>query len=102
MKRGEIVLFNERLKDIRTKKELTQEEFAKLLNISPSSISLYESGSREPSLTTLINIAKILNVSTDYLLGLSDNEQVVRINISSKDKQEIVKKLLEIINKEEK
>lgn len=96
------MLFNERLKDIRTKKELTQEEFAKLLNISPSSISLYESGSREPSLTTLINIAKILNVSTDYLLGLSDNEQVVRINISSKDKQEIVKKLLEIINKEEK
>lgn len=93
------MLFNERLKEIRTKKELTQEEFAKLLNISPSSISLYESGSREPSLATLVNIAKILDVSTDYLLGLSDNESPVEVVISPEDKQDIVNKVLKLLNK---
>lgn len=96
------MLFNERLKEIRIKKELTQEEFAKLLNISPSAISLYESGSREPSLATLVNIANVLDVSTDYLLGLSDSEKTVKVIISPDDKQEIVNKVLKILNAEEK
>lgn len=94
--------FNERLKEIRIKKGLTQEEFAKLLNISSSAISLYESGSREPSLATLVNIANVLDVSTDYLLGLSDSEKTVKVIISPDDKQEIVNKVLKILNAEEK
>lgn len=94
------MLFNERLKEIRIKKNLTQEEFAKLLNISPSSISLYETGNREPSLSTLVNIAKILDVSTDYLLGLSDSEKPIKVSISSKDKQRILNEVLKILDKE--
>lgn len=93
------MLFNERLKEIRIKKNLTQDDFAKLLNISPSSISLYESGNREPSLNTLIKIAIVLDVSTDYLLGLTDIEKPAGISISSEEKQKIIDEVLKILNK---
>lgn len=67
--------FNERLKQSRIKRGFTQDEFAKKLNISASSISLYENGDREPSLSTLKTISETLNISTDYLLGLTDIEK---------------------------
>lgn len=85
------MIFNERLKKSRLKGGLTQEELAKQINISPSAISLYESGEREPNLQTLVTIAKELNVTTDYLLGLSD------INIASKASIEIIKDLINSI-----
>ena len=69
-----IMIFGERLKKIRQKRGVTQESLAKIVSISPSSISLYERGIREPNLSMLISIAKALDVSTDYLLGLTNNE----------------------------
>ena len=66
------MIFCERLKGLRLKSEMTQDELAKKINISTSTISFYESGAREPNLSTLISLAKIFNVSTDYLLGLTD------------------------------
>lgn len=68
------MIFGERLKKIRQKRGVTQESLAKIVSISPSSISLYERGIREPNLSMLISIAKALDVSTDYLLGLTNNE----------------------------
>ena len=64
--------FSKRLKELRINKGFTQEDLAKKINISPSSISLYERGVREPNLNTLIQLAEILETSTDYLLGITD------------------------------
>lgn len=83
--------FSERLKQTRIKHGFTQDEFAKKLNISASSISLYENGDREPSLATLKTISEILNVSTDYLLGLTDVEN----NESSKVSLEYIYDLIQ-------
>lgn len=66
-------MLNKKIKELRLRQSLTQDELAKELNISPSTVSMYENNAREPDLTTLINIAKFFNVTTDYLLGLSDN-----------------------------
>lgn len=69
------MIFFERLKTSRTKKGLTQKEFASMIGISERSYQNYELGTREPNFEKLIAIAKYLDVSTDYLLGLTENPQ---------------------------
>lgn len=64
--------FAERLRFLRTGKDLSQSEFAKQIKISKSSVNMYERGEREPSLETLERIADYFNVDMDYLLGKSD------------------------------
>lgn len=49
-----------------------QKELAKYLNITDNSISYFCSGTRSPNIAQIIKIADFTNVSTDYLLGLSD------------------------------
>lgn len=66
-------MFGKRLKELRLAYPMTQEELAKALNVSPSTISLYESGSREPSGSFIVTVARFFNVSSDYLLGLADS-----------------------------
>lgn len=56
-------------KDLRTKSGLTQQEMADKLQISRSSIGMYESGEREPSFELLEAIADFFNVDMNYLLG---------------------------------
>ena len=65
-------VFAQRLKELRTENNYTQTEIATKLGIRQQSYVRYENGSGEPSLGTLIAIAKLYNVSTDYLLGLTD------------------------------
>lgn len=64
--------FNERLKELRLSKELTQEEFAKRIGISRSAVGMYEKGKREPDFETLELFADFFNVDMNYLLGKSD------------------------------
>lgn len=53
---------------------MTQEMLAEKLNISRSSIGMYENGEREPSLELLEKIADLFNVDMNYLLGTKDEE----------------------------
>ena len=50
------------------KKGLTQSQLADLLNISASSVGMYEQGRREPNNRMLFKICKLFNVSSDYIL----------------------------------
>ena len=64
--------FNERLKELREDNNLKQRELAEILMIDQRSLSFYEIGKYEPNLETLKRISLYFNVSTDYLLGLTD------------------------------
>ena len=64
--------FNEILKNLRKRRGLTQGELANALYISKSTICMYELGEREPDMETIIKIAKYLNVTIEYLLGVND------------------------------
>ena len=64
-----IIELGERLKMLRTENHLRQDQVARLINVDKSSISLYETGMRQPSYATLVRLANVFNVSTDYLLG---------------------------------
>ena len=67
-----MIIFNERLKELRIEKKLSQTQLAKHLKVSQRSISSWETGFREPDFKTLNSIAQFFDVSTDYLLGLED------------------------------
>lgn len=50
----------------------SQAEVAKALNIAQSTYARFESGTREPPLSFIVNFCLHFNVSADYILGLSD------------------------------
>ena len=61
--------FGTRLRFLRKKQSnMTQEQLGKILNVSPSTIGMYERGEREPSYKLLVKIATHFQVSIDYLL----------------------------------
>ena len=62
-----------RLKMCRTESDISQAALAKKLGVSTSTLGNYESGIRKPDLEMLVNIAVFFDVSTDYLLGLTDD-----------------------------
>ena len=67
-----IKIFCERLKILRIEKKLSQPELAKLVGVSKGMISFWENGINEPTITNLIKLSQIFEVSTDYILGLED------------------------------
>ena len=64
-----IMKFNERLKELREKSNLTQEQLAKSSGVSSRMIQRYEYGTSRPRLDAAEKIAKALNVTADELLG---------------------------------
>ncbi len=69
-------MFPERLNFIRKSKGFTALQMSNNLHIALRSYRAYESGDRCPSLDTLIKIADILGVSTDWLLGRTNNPAI--------------------------
>ena len=65
-------MINERLYELRKMHNLTQKEIAQALGIHSVTYLHYEKGHHEPSLDSIVKIAKFYDVSTDYLLGNTD------------------------------
>lgn len=68
-------MIGKKLKELRLSRQMTQEELGKVLGVTTSMIGMYETGARNPSYTVLKKIAEYFNVTTDYLLGCSENPQ---------------------------
>ena len=69
---ADMSLLSKRLKELRTKRNLSQSELAKYVNISQPAINHWELGKRTPNATAIITLANYFGVTTDYLLGESD------------------------------
>lgn len=67
-------MFPLRLKELRENVGLSQKAFADRLNISQSTVGMWESGKREPNYNTTERIADYFDVSVDYLLGRTDDK----------------------------
>ena len=63
-----------RIKELRTEMHKSLRDVASELNISYSSLSKYERGDQQPSYETLIRIANYFNVTTDYLMGITNSK----------------------------
>ena len=79
----------DRLRTLRERMKLTHETFAEMISTSTRQVARYESGDNDPSSEIVIKMADVLGVSTDYLLGRTDdptsNLQIT--NLSSGEKR---------------
>ena len=70
-------MYNERIRYLRERKGLKQEDIAKLLDTTQQQYSRYENGTEMPY-GLLIKLALFYNVSTDYILGLNKKEKNIK------------------------
>ncbi len=61
-----------RLKELREDQDIKQETLAEYLHIKQNTYSQYENNQRQLPIDVLIKLAEYYNVSTDYILGLTD------------------------------
>lgn len=61
-----------RLKELREDMDITQKALAEFLHIRQNTYSQYENGQRQLPIEILIALAKYYDVSTDYILGLTN------------------------------
>jgi transcriptional regulator with XRE-family HTH domain len=64
----------DRLKQLREARQYTHAELAALLDVGYAQINRYEAGRTTPAGDVIVRIAEVFNVSTDYLLGLTDDQ----------------------------
>lgn len=77
----------DRIKLLRIKSSMTQKELSNYLKVSELSVRNWETGVKNPSITAIIALAKIFNVTTDFLLGVTiDNESMNDILLSKPEK----------------
>lgn len=73
MRKNDILTqFGVRLRFARKNSRYTQVEVANYLNLNDRNVSRYENGESFPSVESLVRLCKMLNVSSDYLIGISD------------------------------
>ncbi len=65
-----------RIRDLREDKDLTQKQVAEILNCSQQVYSNYELGQRDIPTDILIKLSRFYKVSTDYILGISNNPKI--------------------------
>lgn len=76
--------FGMRLKELREKKKMTQEQVARRLNLTKASISGYENNIASPSLDVLKQFCYLYHVSADYLLGIDNRKTIILDNLTSR------------------
>ncbi len=91
-----MVNFCEKVKNLRTERNLTQKQLADMAGVAVSAISSYESGSRYPSYDVLISLARIFHVSTDYLLGL-DKLKTIDVSVLDESEISVILQMVEIL-----
>ncbi|MGS2517582.1 helix-turn-helix domain-containing protein [Clostridioides difficile] len=90
----------DRIANLRKELDINQKELATKVGITEASLSRYENNLREPKSEIIVRLAKALETSTDYLLGVNDNtkiskeDKLIIENLSVSEKN---KKLLEKI-----
>lgn len=89
----ELFSLADRIKTLRESAGLTQAEVARQLGVSRSGVNAWEMGLSVPSTQYVVELARIFNVSTDYLLGMEDTSNISVKGLSQKQ----VSALLNII-----
>lgn len=97
-------MFSDRLRELRAGRKMSQSDLAKAIHVSQQAITKWENGKSEPSSSAITAIANYFNVSSDYLLGrtneklpdkdLSNNQKLIAYsidpNISDTERQAII------------
>lgn len=100
--------FKDRLKELRVKKGISQNELARIIGVHVTNISRYERGENRPTSDVLAKLANALDVTADYLMDgsmddkaqstISDKEllsQFQRLEKLPSEKKAVVKELID-------
>lgn len=80
-----------KIRELRKEKGITQEQLADAVNVKKYTIGDWERNRTEPNITTLVAMADYFEVSTDYLLGRSDDTGLVQANANlTPDEEEVL------------
>ncbi|KEK24736.1 helix-turn-helix domain-containing protein [Bacillus gaemokensis] len=95
-------MIGEIIKKLRKEKNITQEQLGNVIGVSKMAISYFEKGKKAPGRETLEKIADYFNITTDYLLGRSDDPELNEheSKIVTEEGNNILK-LIETLPKEE-
>ncbi|OUL53401.1 helix-turn-helix domain-containing protein [Limosilactobacillus reuteri] len=77
------------IRELRKEKKMSQSELGKFIGVSQTTVTAWETGRAEPSSTFISKLADLFNVSTDYLLGRSDNKKKPYYELTDKEKKDI-------------
>ena len=84
------MLLGKRIKELRKEHGYTQSQLGSLINVTKVSVCCYESGTRTPTLDTLVDLANIFQVSVNELIGydkyvVSDNDVLYGIHMATEE-----------------
>ncbi len=88
----------ETLKSLRDAHQVSQQQIAEYLKVSRTTYANYEQGRREPDYSTLIQLARYFQVSTDYLLGIPEAESPIIITQAPTFKTALHKNIYDKLN----
>lgn len=91
--------WNKRIKDLREDHDMNQEDLATKLGISKRTLLRYESGVSEPTISVLIELSLLFDVSIDYIAGIKDTTEIDEASVKDRldeiiEKIEKVKKII--------
>lgn len=91
--------FGDRLKKLRRRNSISQEQLAKAMCVSRPCIRNWEVGVRMPPLEALIKLALYFHVTTDYLLGM-ENHRCIQLDFLSDSSFEAVSNMVRVLHDE--
>lgn len=91
--------FGKRVKGLRQRAGLTQQQLAERILVSKAAISNYELYERNPSPEILIKLARVFHVSTDYLLGIEEKTQVLDVSDLTNEDVEVLEQTAALLRK---
>ena len=91
-------MLNEKLREIRIAKKISQVELANLLGVTKQSVSNWENDNIQPSIEMLAKISTVLNVSSDFLLSL-DNKRFIDVTGLSEETIQHLQLIIDDIKK---
>lgn len=89
--------FGIRLRDLRTKRKLSQSDVASRLDVTKSTISAYENNIAIPPSDVLKKLALMFNVSSDFLLGLDNRESLLLPHNLESRKKDLINRFLDLV-----
>ena len=84
----------ERIKKLRISRKLSQRELAELLGVSVTLISNYENSERTPSAENIIALANIFRCSSEYLLGIEKNKNILDTSMLNDNQMKYLRSFL--------
>ena len=79
-------MIGQTIRDLRKLKKMSQSELAKVVGVSQTTVTAWETGKAEPSSSAISNLADYFNVTTDYLLGRPEKKDDDNVDYVALDK----------------